>query len=189
MATASDSKSKKIITLCEKKIVSKMANSKALTKMILDDDFNRLMDQALRIMEQEIGPKEAEKRMRSIVKCSFKIGVMIFNKEFSERQMEQIIEFRSKFKHIAMTILSFNLVDWSYSSGYLIKETREAEAILMGCLKTKLKDSSRRKLADAFSFFYSEVVLDKLFLKGKPYNPNLQIICTELDTLIDKDKI
>ena len=189
MATASESKSRKIITLCEKKIVSKMANSKTLTKMILDDDFNRLMDQALRIMEQEIGPKEADKRIRAIVKTSFKIGIMIFNKEFSEKQMEQIREFRSKFKHIAMTILSFNLVDWSYSPDFLIKETKEAEAILMNCIKTKLKDSSRRKLAEAFSFFYNDAVLDKLFHKGQPYNPQLQVICTELNVLIDKGKI
>ena len=189
MATASDSRSKKIVTLCEKKIVSKMANSKALTKMILDDDFNRLLDQALRVMEQELGPKEADKRIRAIVKSSFKIGIMILNKEFSEKQMEQMREFRSKFKHIALTILSFNELDFSYSPDYLIKETKEAEVMLMASIKTKLKDNSRRKLADAFGFFYNDAILDKMFFKDQPYNPNLQLICIELKTLIDKDKI
>ncbi|KAI6657991.1 Tumor necrosis factor alpha-induced protein 8-like [Oopsacas minuta] len=188
-AVGSESNSRKIITLCEKKIVSKMANSKALTKMILDDDYNRLLDQALRVMEREIGAKEADKRIKSIVKCSFKIGIMILNKEFSEKQMEQIREFRGKFKRIALTVLSFHQVDWSYSPDHLIKEAQEAEGVLMTCIKTKIKEKSRKKLSEAFSFFYDPDVLDKLFHKGEPYNDNLQLICNELNQLLDKDKI
>ena len=184
-----ENNSRKIITLCEKKIVSKMANSKALTKLILDDDFNRLLDQTLKVMEKEIGQKEADKRIRAIVKCSFKIGILIYNKELNERQMESIKEFRGKFKHIAMTILSFNQVDWSYSPEFLIRDTREAEEILMEALKTKLKEKSRKKLSEAFSFFYNPELLDKLFHKGQPYNNNLQLICNELNELIDKEKI
>lgn len=175
--------------MCEKKIVSKLANSKALTKLILDDDFNKILDQALIVMEQEIGQKEAEKRIRAIVKSSFKIGIMIHNNDFSERQMEQISEFKSKFKLIALTILSFNEMDFSYNAEHLIKETKEAEAILLDCIKTKLKEKSRKKLSESFSFFYNEAILDKLFEKGKEYNPNLAVICTEINELINKGKI
>lgn len=70
---------------------------------------------------QSDNKKESEKLIKNIIKIVIKIGVLYRNGQFNADEIRHAERFKKKFHAVAMAVMSFNEVEFSYDRGYLIK--------------------------------------------------------------------
>lgn len=182
-------KSKDFAMKAQKKILSNMA-SKNLTKMLIDEKTNDILDEFYNIRKMQTGnKKDAEKLLKSIVKVMIKVAVLQRNDKFSGDESKLVQKLQSKTKTTAMTIVSFYEVDFTFDKYVLSKQINEGRTILQQLVASHLTDKSKAKINSVFDVLGDAEFLEQLFEPNGKFRPSLSKIADRLNKLIDEGVI
>ena len=185
MGEAFDSKSLGLRT--QKKLLGKMA-SKKIVKHFIDDTSARLLDQVYKVSKDYSGSKKtAEKLMKDLIKTVIKIGILYRNEQFNTEELELAERFKKKFRTVAMTVISFYEVDYSFDKNFLSRGLNECRAILRQLVERHLTEKSLVRIDNVFNFFCEPDFLEAMFRADSAYRPQLKKMVIDLNSLIDNN--
>lgn len=92
-----------------------------------------------------------------------KIGILYRNEQFNEAEIKIAQELRQQFNSIAMTIVSFHQVEFSYDRAFLVKQLNKCKSLVIDLVSRHLTDKSLGRVENVFNFFTSPQVLDDFF--------------------------
>ena len=179
--------SKSLGLRAQKKLLGKMA-SKKIAKHFIDDTSARLLDQVYRMSRDYSGSKKtAEKLMKDVIKTVIKVGILYRNEQFNAEELEMAERFKKKFRTVAMTVISFYEVDYSFDKNFLSRALNECRAMLRQLVARHLTDKSFGRIDNVFNFFGDMEFLDTMFRPDSSYRPQLDKIVVDLNYLIDNN--
>ena len=177
--------SKNVGLRIQKKLLSSMA-SKSVAKVFIDETSGRILDNLFRIARSYSGSKHvAEKLIKNMIKIVIKIGILQKNEQFNNEEQMFIANFRKKFRHTCMTIMSFYEVDFTYDRNFLAKCFNECRDILKKLVQRHLTDKSLNRIDHVCDFYSNLEFLDTLFKTNDPYRELLGKIVADLNKLFD----
>ncbi|CAH1255493.1 TNFAIP8L3 [Branchiostoma lanceolatum] len=179
--------SKSVALRAQKKVLSRMSTRK-VAKTFMDDTTADLMDHLYRIARNHSGnKKEAEKVMKDAVKIVVKIGILFRNEQFNAEELRLANDFVRKFRNLAMTVVSFYEVDFTYDKMFLVRTLAECREMLHRLIRGHLTEKSHGRIDHVFNFFGDGAFLDAVFQRESPHRKQLGLIVKDLHTLMDEE--
>lgn len=117
-----------------------------------------------------------------------KFSVLASTNQFDAVELQIAGRFRERFRVLAMTMVSFYRVDFTYERSYLLGLFRECERLLLQLKVRHLSDKSQARIEDFFRCIGAPDLLDAVFVE-KRFAPTVERIVTGIDTLVEKDRI
>ncbi|XP_052796059.1 tumor necrosis factor alpha-induced protein 8-like isoform X2 [Mya arenaria] len=180
--------SKGIGLRAQKKLLGKMS-SKKIAKVFIDDTTARVLDNAFRILKEYLpAKKDADKILKYLIKTVVKIGILYRNDQFNAEELKLAELFKQKFRSVAMTLVSFYTVDFTYDKQFLRHTTEECHTLLQQLIKRHLTDKSKSRVDIIFDTFNDPALMDAIFTSGK-FKEFMDKITTDLNTLMDEGSL
>lgn len=179
-------KSRDFSLRAQKKLLSRMSN-KNFVKAFIDDTTSQLLDNLHRLARGLCGhKKDADKVVKNIIKIVIKIGILYRNDQFSKEELLLAERFKKKFNSLAMTVISFYEVEFSYDRNFLTQSLGECNAMLKQLVGRHLTDKSLARIEFVFSFFCNPSYLDEIFRKDGDYRDLLGKMVSDMHTLLEE---
>lgn len=171
----------------QKKLLSKMATKKTV-KVFIDETSARVLDNLYKLAKEYSGNKKtSEKVVKDLIKIVIKIGVLYRNDQFTEDELRLAEQFKKKFRTVAMTVISFYEVDFSFDKNYLAKALNECSTMVKELIKNHLTEKSVGRVENVFGFFGNSDLLEAMFRADSPHRPLLGKIVTDLNTMMENN--
>ena len=181
--------SKSLTFRIQKKLASQMSK-KAMVKIFIDDTTSLLLDDVYNLVKKETGSKkEAEKLVKNLLKIIIKVGILYKSDHVNNEEIRLAEEFQKKFHKVAVTVVSFCEVDFSFDREFLAHQLKDCEAIIHKIIQRHLTVNSHKHVTNVFGFFLNGQFLDKLFQKNGIYESDLKDIGRCLNILIEDGEI
>ncbi|XP_012939282.1 tumor necrosis factor alpha-induced protein 8 [Aplysia californica] len=172
----------------QKKLLGKMS-SKKIAMTFIDETTGRLLDNAHKVLRQYKGnKKEADKLLKYIIKSVVKVGILYKNDQFNRDELSTVDQFKQKFHSLAMTVVSFHQVDFTYDKAFLRKNVEECRQLLQSIIERHLTDKSKSRVDLVFHTFYEPELLDAVFT-SEEYKPLMDSIVEDLTKLMDEGNL
>ncbi|XP_030377329.1 tumor necrosis factor alpha-induced protein 8-like protein isoform X2 [Scaptodrosophila lebanonensis] len=169
----------------QKKILSRMA-TKNIAKTFIDGSTASLLDNLYRLCKMHTGNKaRAEKIIKNIIKIVIKIGVLHRNNQFSPAELQNAENFKRKFQHTQLSIISFYEVDFTFDLPYLQKSIAESQIALKSIVQPHLTDKSLNRIDEVFDFFGDASFLETAFKPDSPYREVMGKIVADINTAME----
>ena len=179
--------SKQLGLRIQKKVVGKVTN-KTIIKSFIDDNLASLLDTLHHILKLELGDtKKADKVIKNLIKITVKIGLLYKNHQFNPEELALGLKIRTKFRHAALTVISFSQVDFSYDRGFLVKLVGDIGDMLHKLVNRHLTPKSHQRIDSVVSALGKEETLDKVFLPEGDYHSHLAAIAGVFDKVVDAE--
>ncbi|KAK8762186.1 hypothetical protein V5799_026542, partial [Amblyomma americanum] len=147
----------------QKKLLSRMSN-KSVAKAFIDDVSASLLDNLYKLVKHVSGnKKEAEKIIKNIIKIVVKVGVLHRNSQFSPDEIKVAEQLQRKMRALAMAVVSFYEMEFSYDRRYLVGAFDECRALLSDLVRSHLTAKSMGRIEHIFGFFGKPETLDSVF--------------------------
>lgn len=173
----------------QKKLLGKMSNKK-IAKIFVDETLAQVLDTMCRILKDySSNKKEVEKILKYIIKTIVKIGILFRNDQFNQAELTKIEVFKQKFNNLAMTIISFCEVDFTYDRIFLQKSLEECRSLIQEIVNRHLTDKSKSRIDTVFRYFSDTDLLDELFSSSSKYKDQLNIIVADMHKMIDEGNL
>lgn len=117
----------------------------------------------------------AKKLLKDVVKIAVKLGLLYRHNQFNAEELEIGTKFRKKFKTLALTMMSFHEVDFTFDEDILIDLFGMCKELCQAQITRHLTAKSVGRVENVFSFFGSEDCLTKLYTE-----PELKPLRTQL---------
>ena len=162
--------------------------TKAIVKTFIDDNLASLLDTLHIILRAELGDsKKADKVIKNLIKITVKIGLLYKNNQFSPEELAQGVKVRTKFRHAALTVISFSQVDFSYDRAFLVKLVNEIGEMLHKLVNRHLTAKSHQRIDSVITSLAKEETLDKVFLPDGVHYAHLSTISRVFDQVVDAE--
>lgn len=179
--------SKQLGLRIQKKVFGKLS-TKALVKSFIDDNLAKLLDTLHLILKMELGDtKKADKVIKNLIKITVKIGLLYKNNQFNPEEIALGMKVRTKFRHAALTVISFSQVEFSYDRAFLVKLVAEIGEMLHKLVNRHLTAKSHQRIDSVIGALGKEETLDKVFLPDGEYYSHLATISTIFDQVVDAE--
>ncbi|ESP03590.1 hypothetical protein LOTGIDRAFT_180080 [Lottia gigantea] len=173
----------------QKKLLGKMSGKK-IAKVFIDDTTGRILDNTHKIIKEfSDTKKESEKILKYLIKTVVKIGILYKNDQFNGDELKMVENFKQKFHSLAMTVVSFHEVDFTYDRNYLRKSLEECKAILQTLVARHLTDKSKGRIDLVFDFFAQADLLDAVFQSDNKYKDTMDLIVKDLNKMMDEGNL
>ncbi len=173
----------------QKKLLGKMS-SKRIAKAFIDDVSARLLDNVYRLIKEYTGSKkQAEKYTKDLIKIVIKVGILYRNDQFSSDEIEMASEFKKKFRTVAMTVISFYEVDFSFDSKFLSKGLNECRTMLQNLVRPHLTDKSLGRIDHIFNLYEDPAFLEAIFASDSKHRPTLGKVVEDLNHMIENNAL
>lgn len=173
----------------QKKILGKMS-SKKIAKVFIDDTTARVLDNAHKVLRDFMpSKKEADKILKYVIKTVVKIGILYRNDQFSADELKLAESFKQKFHSVAMTVVSFYTVDFTYDKGFLSHSVEECRQLLKDLISRHLTDKSKNRVDIVFQTFNNETLMDTIFTPDGKYKDYMDKITTDMNTLMEEGNL
>jgi len=185
----SDFDSKGVGLRTQKKLLGKMATKK-IAKVFIDETSARLLDNLYKLAkEYATSKKTAEKLMKDLIKTVIKIGILYRNEQFNDEEIDIIMQFQKKFRTVAMTVISFFEVDFTFDKNFLCRHLTECGTMLKQLVQRHLTEKSLGRIDNVFGFFSSAVFLEAVFRQDGVYQEILTRIVKDLHLLVENNQL
>lgn len=173
----------------QKKLLG-MMSSKKTAKVFIDDTTARVLDNANRILRDYMGSKkEADKILKYAIKTVVKIGLMYRNDQFSAEELKLTDTFKQKFHSLAMTIVSFYTVDFTYDKSFLSHSIEECRSLLQEFICRHSTDKTKNRADLVFKTFNDTALMDIIFNPNGKYKDYMDKISADMNTLMDEGNL
>ena len=184
MASEGNFDSKSLGLRAQKKLAGKLA-SKKIAKQFIDDTSGKLLDNMYKAAKDYFDKKTAEKAIKHLIKTVIKIGILYRNEQFNAEEIQLAENFKKKFRVIAMTIISFYEVDFTFDRNFLVKNLLECSAMLKKLIERHLTDKSQMRIDNVFNVLADGDFLEALFEPHGHYREWLTKIVNDLNKLLE----
>ena len=169
----------------QKKLLSKMA-SKKIAKVFIDDTSGHILDNLYKLSKDYTkNKKTAEKLLKNLIKIVIKIGILYRNEQFSESELLVAENFKKKFRTVAMTVVSFIEVDFTFDKNFLSQALNECRLMLKQLVERHLTDKSLNRIDQVFLFYADLDFLDAIFKSNGAHSDVLRSVVNDLNILLD----
>lgn len=117
-----------------------------------------------------------------------KLGLLHRNGLLSSDEIKQLDRFKSRFRTVAMAMISFYEVDFSYDRNYLASALTDCHKCLQVIVSKHLTDKSLSRVDSVFVFFANDHFLDAMFLNSQ-YRETVGKLVADLNMAIDSGDI
>jgi len=149
----------------QKKLAGKLA-SRSAAKHLVSDPVAALLDAVYRLLKDFHGKREAEKvrsadgavtrerakparaqTVKNVLKLTLKLAVLARNEQLGgEAELRQLDALRLKLRSLAMTVVSFQQLDFSYDRRFLLALLDQTQQALRPLVARLLSDKSLQRL-------------------------------------------
>lgn len=173
----------------QKKLLGKMS-SKKIAKVFIDDTTARVLDNAFKILKDYLpAKKDADKILKYVIKTVVKVGILYRNDQFNADELKIAETFKQKFHSVAMTVVSFYTVDFTYDKQFLAHSVEECRELLQQLVKRHLTDKSKSRIDIIFETFCDPTLMDTIFTADGKYKDYMDKITTDMNTLMDEGNL
>lgn len=181
--------SKSLAVQAQKKILGKMA-SKSIATILIDDTSSEVLDELYRVTREFTqNKKEAEKITKNLIKIVIKLAVLFRNNQFNQEELELMEKFKKKVHGLAMTVVSFHQVDFTFDRNVLSKLLNECRELLHQIINRHLTVKSHGRVNIVFDHFSDCEFLAVLYNPFGPYKPHLLKLCDGVNKMLDEGHI
>nr|XP_012219700.1 PREDICTED: tumor necrosis factor alpha-induced protein 8-like protein isoform X2 [Linepithema humile] len=179
----------------QKKLLGRIVATGAGRSLFIDDATASLLDNLYKLMDNiaksnpHLDKKEPEKVLKNIVKLSIKIGLVQRSHQFRPSEAEKLEEIREALGTVAMTVVSFYEVDYSYDQEYLIGSLERCRSLLLELIKPHLTDKSSQRCDQVFDFLVYPKFLDSVFRYDSEHRPVLGMLVSDLNKALDARRL
>ena len=173
----------------QKKLLGKMS-SKKIAKVFIDDTTARVLDNAHKVLRDFMpSKKEADKILKYVIKTVVKIGILYRNDQFDSAELKIAESFKQKFHSVAMTVVSFYTVDFTYDKAFLSGSVEECHLLLKDLISRHLSDKSKSRVDIVFQAFNNPTLMDTIFQSDGKYKDYMDKITADMNTLMDEGSL
>jgi len=152
----------------QKSFANKFFSNKTVAKSLIDDTSGNLLDNLyLLLYVFTKNKKESEKTTRNIIKISIKLGMLQRGDKFSTEEKDSLIQIQKNLRAVAMTLISFYQVDFTYDRNFVIKYLTELEKLLKNLIGAHLTDKSVGRVEQIFGVVKTPEFLDSVYVPKK----------------------
>ncbi|XP_069481663.1 tumor necrosis factor alpha-induced protein 8 isoform X2 [Ambystoma mexicanum] len=181
--------SKYLAMQVQKKILGKMA-SKSIATTLIDDTSSYVLDELYRVTKEFTqSKKEAEKITKNLIKVIIKLAVLHRNNQFNQEELDLLESFKRKVHQLAMTVVSFHQVDFTFDRNVLSKLLNECRDMLHDIIQRHLTAKSHGRVDHVFDHFSDCEFLAALYNPFGTYKPHLQRLSEGVNKMLDEDNI
>ncbi|XP_018412809.1 PREDICTED: tumor necrosis factor alpha-induced protein 8 [Nanorana parkeri] len=182
--------SKYLAVQAQKKILGKMASSKYIATSLIDDTSGEVLDELYQVTKEFTQTKkDAEKIIKNLIKTVIKLAVLYRNSQFNQDEIALMEKFKRKVHQLAMTVVSFHQVDYTFDRNVLSKLLNECRDLLHQVIQRHLTAKSHGRINNVFDHFSNCEFLAALYNPFGPYKPHLQRLCDGVNKMLDEDNI
>ena len=181
---ASKFNSHSIAMRIQKKVAGKLATTSA-AKSFIDDDFSGLLDSLYDIVAAEVDVAKADKLVKNIIKMVVKIAILYKNNKFNDEELRLGMQLRRKLKMVAMTVVSFHEVDFSYDSEFLATHVQEIGKLTHDLVNQHLTPKSHGRIDLIVTLLGNKDLLDKVFAIDGKHHAKLPFISSVFAKVVD----
>uniref|UniRef100_UPI00358F73B7 tumor necrosis factor alpha-induced protein 8 isoform X2 n=1 Tax=Myxine glutinosa TaxID=7769 RepID=UPI00358F73B7 len=187
--TTENFSSKSLALKAQKKILSGMA-SRGAANLVVDDVTGSVLDELYRLLRGHLNSrKEAEKVIKDIIKIVVKVGVLSLHNQFSTEEMAVARRFKTLFHQLAMTVVTFYRVEFTFDRTVLMKHLETCKGLLHKLIENHLSAKSHGRVDHVFGRLSDAGFLTAVYTPDSPLCPALSRLCDGLDKLLDDDVI
>lgn len=103
--------------------------------------------------------------------------------------MTQAVRLKSSFHKVAMTIVSFYELDYSYDSAYFIKILNELQHLVTQLIRPHLTDKSVNRIQAVFQFCTRQSLVETVFKKDFEHRDIVAKIVSDLNEILEEEGI
>ncbi|XP_041424208.1 tumor necrosis factor alpha-induced protein 8 isoform X2 [Xenopus laevis] len=182
--------SKNLAVQAQKKILGKMASSKYIATSLIDDTSGEVLDELYQVTrEYTQSKKESEKVIKNLIKTVIKLAVLYRNNQFNEEEIGLMEKFKRKVHQLAMTVVSFYQVEYTFDRNVLSKLLNECRELLHQVIQRHLTAKSHGRVNHVFDHFSNCEFLATLYNPFGSYKQHLQRLCEGVNKMLDEDNI
>jgi len=170
----------------QKKVFGKIA-TKGVVKALIDDDSGILLDALHKLAAKEMDSKRAQKLVKDLIKIAVKVGLLYRNHQFNDAELAIGMKFKMKLRQIALTVISFHEVDFTYDKAFLVAAINELAKLLHDLVERHLTAKSHTRINNVVSFFTVGDVLDKVFNADGAYHDQLPQVSEVFARVVDQE--
>ncbi|CAI9170195.1 unnamed protein product [Rangifer tarandus platyrhynchus] len=181
--------SKNLAVQAQKKILGKMA-SKSIATTLIDDTSSEVLDELYRVTKEYTqNKKEAEKIIKNLIKTVIKLAILYRNNQFNQDELALMEKFKKKVHQLAMTVVSFHQVDFTFDRNVLSKLLNECREMLHQIIQRHLTAKSHGRVNNVFDHFSDCDFLAALYNPFGNFKPHLQKLCDGINKMLDEENI
>ncbi|XP_053557567.1 tumor necrosis factor alpha-induced protein 8 isoform X3 [Bombina bombina] len=182
--------SKYLAVKAQKKILGKMASSKYIATSLIDDTSGEVLDELYQVTKEYTEcKKDAEKIIKNLIKIVIKLAVLYRNNQFNPDEIAMMEKFKRKVHQLAMTVVSFHQVEYTFDRNVLSALLNECRDLLHQVIQRHLTAKSHGRVNNVFDHFSNCDFLAALYNPFGPYKPHLQRLCNGVNKMLDEDNI
>ncbi|XP_012926319.1 tumor necrosis factor alpha-induced protein 8-like [Heterocephalus glaber] len=149
--------------------------SKSITTTTIDDTSSEALDELCRVTEEYTqNKKETEKIIKNLIKTVIKLAILYRNNQFNREELTLMEKFKKKVHQLAMTVVSFHQVDYTYHWNVVSKLLNECREMLHQIIQHHLTVESHRWVNNVFDHFSNCEFLAALYNLFGNFKPHLQ---------------
>lgn len=118
-----------------------------------------------------------------------KVGVLQRNEQFSQEEQRLGDELQRKLRSLAMSVVSFYEVDYSYDRQFLAGSVEQCAALLRNLVRAHLTPKSLARADHVFGFFSCPETLDSIFRKDSVHRDVLAKVVADLHRALDQGSL
>lgn len=181
--------SKGIGLRAQKKLLGKMS-SKKIARVFIDDTTGKVLDNSFKILKDYLPTKkDADKVLKYLIKIVVKIGILYRNDQFSADELQIVQSFKQKFHSLAMTVVSFYTVDFTYDKNFLSHSIEECRLLMQQLIRRHLTDKTKSRVDIIFQTFNDSALMDIIFKADGKYKGYMDKITADMNTLMDEGNL
>ncbi|XP_059549790.1 tumor necrosis factor alpha-induced protein 8 isoform X1 [Myotis daubentonii] len=181
--------SKNLAVQAQKKILGKMV-SKSIATTLIDDTSSEVLDELYRVTrEYTQNKKEAEKIIKNLIKTVLKLAILYRNNQFNQDELALMEKFKKKVHQLAMTVVSFHQVDYTFDRNVLSRLLNECRELLHQIIQRHLTAKSHGRINNVFDHFSDCDFLAALYNPFGNFKPHLKKLCDGVNKMLDEENI
>ncbi|XP_038186491.1 tumor necrosis factor alpha-induced protein 8 isoform X1 [Arvicola amphibius] len=181
--------SKNLAVQAQKKILGKMV-SKSIATTLIDDTSSEVLDELYRVTKEYTqNKKEAERVIKNLIKTVIKLAVLHRNNQFNQDELALMEKFKKKVHQLAMTVVSFHQVEYTFDRNVLSRLLNECRELLHEVIQRHLTAKSHGRVNHVFDHFSDCDFLAALYNPFGKFKPHLQKLCDGINKMLDEENI
>ncbi|XP_017877040.1 tumor necrosis factor alpha-induced protein 8-like protein isoform X2 [Ceratina calcarata] len=175
----------------QKKLLGRVVSTGAGRSLLIDDATTSLLDNLYKLMERVaktnpgLDKKQPEKVLKNVVKLSIKVGLLQRNQQLNSADDAKLVEIRSALRAVAMSVVSFYELEFSFDRGYLVKSLERCRTAIQALIKPHLTDKSQDRCDQVFDFLTHTDFLDSVFRQDSEHRPVLGMLVSDINKALD----
>lgn len=171
----------------QRKILGRIA-SRWVAKAFLDDVSGRLFDNLNRLMKEYTDKDTADGFAENVIKTVVTVVIFFGSNELQvshSQQIELIATLRRKLRKVALTVIAFHEVEFSYDAEFIATAISECCSLLKRIVTTHMTEKSTKRIDNVFRFIGDSNFLDAVFRKDGVHRNTMSRIVDDLNFLVE----